>query len=126
MAKFLKSWSDRFIGNVHLQLALANEIVARLEAARDRRTLAPHEESLCKDLKLKALGLSSLQCMIACQESRVTLIHEGNASTHFFHAHANSHWRRNFIMSLEHGGQVPMSEDDKAEVTLEFFEGILA
>jgi hypothetical protein len=29
-------------------------------------------------------------------------------------------------MSLEHGGQMPMSEDDKAEVTLEFFEGILA
>jgi hypothetical protein len=86
----------------------------------------PHEESLRKDLKLKALGLSSLQRMIAHQESRVTWIHEGDASTRFFHAQANSRRCHNFIRSHEHGGQVTMLEDDKAEVALEFFEGILA
>jgi hypothetical protein len=53
-ARFLKSWSDRFIGNVRLQLTLANKIVARLEAAMDRRNLASYEESLRKELKLKA------------------------------------------------------------------------
>jgi hypothetical protein len=77
----------------------------------------PHEESLLKDLKLKALGLSSLQHTITRQESRATWIHEGDA---------NSRRRRNFIRSLEHGGQVAMLEDDKAEVALEFFEGIMA
>jgi hypothetical protein len=125
-ARFLKSWSDRFIGNVNLQQALDNEIVAWHDAAMDRRNLAPYEESLRKELKLKALGLSSLQRTIARQVSRVTWLHKGDASTCFFHAHANARRCRNFIRSLEHDGRVVVSEDDKAEATLQFFEGILA
>jgi hypothetical protein len=111
---------------VNLQQALDNEIVAWHDAAMDRRNLAPYEESLRKELKLKALGLSSLQCTIVRQVSRVTWLHKGDASTCFFHAHANARRCRNFIRSLEHDGRVVVSEDDKAEATLQFFEGILA
>jgi hypothetical protein len=70
-AHFLKSWNDRFVGNVRLQLEIAKEVVARLEMARDRRFLVAHEESLRQRLKLKSLALSSLQHTIACQESRL-------------------------------------------------------
>jgi hypothetical protein len=44
--RFLKSWSDRFIGNVRIQLELAKEVVHCLEMARDCRTLLAHEEAL--------------------------------------------------------------------------------
>jgi hypothetical protein len=70
-ARFLKSWSDIFLGNVSLQLTLANEIVSRLAAAGDHRHLGAHDVFLRKELKLKALGLSSLQRTIARQESRI-------------------------------------------------------
>jgi hypothetical protein len=42
----LKSWSDRTISNVRLQLEIVKEVLHQLEAARDRRALDPHEESL--------------------------------------------------------------------------------
>jgi hypothetical protein len=78
-SRFLKSWSDRFISNVRFQLALANEVVARLEAASDHRQLGVQEESLRKELKLKALGLSSLQRTIARQQSCVLWLREDSA-----------------------------------------------
>jgi exonuclease III len=45
-ARVLRSWSDCFISNIRLQVAMAHEVVLRLECARDRRNLAPHEEEL--------------------------------------------------------------------------------
>jgi hypothetical protein len=63
----LRSWSDRFIENICMQLELAKEIVHRLDAARDQRTLVVHEESLHQEMKLKSLGLSSLQRTIEQQ-----------------------------------------------------------
>jgi hypothetical protein len=79
----LKSWSDKFIGDV----------IHRLEMARDRQTLAVHEESLRQKLKLKPFGLASLQHTIARQESRFLWPKEGDVPTRFFHCHANArHW----------------------------------
>jgi hypothetical protein len=60
-ACFLKSWSDRYVGNVRSQLEITKEVVLQLEMARNRHTLAFHEESLHQRLKLKSLALSSLQ-----------------------------------------------------------------
>jgi hypothetical protein len=44
-AQVLHSWSDRVIGNIRLQLSIAQELVLCLECARDHHHLAPHEES---------------------------------------------------------------------------------
>jgi hypothetical protein len=65
----LRSWSYWVIGNIRLQLAITQEVVLRLECARDRRQLALHEESLRQGIKLKSLGLASLQRTIARHES---------------------------------------------------------
>ena len=59
-AKMLKSWSAKHVGAVRLQLAIAKEIVLRLDAAQDRRSLAPHELALRRKAKLCSLGLASL------------------------------------------------------------------
>jgi hypothetical protein len=90
------------------------EVMFRLEMAMDRQPLVAHEESLQKKLKLKALALSSLQRTIARQESRLLRLREGDALTKFFLIHANVRHRMNFIGSVEHDGQVLVSEDDKA------------
>jgi hypothetical protein len=57
--RFIKSLNDRFVGNVKLQLAIAKELIIRLESARDRRALAAHKERLKQDMKLRSLTLSS-------------------------------------------------------------------
>jgi hypothetical protein len=123
--RVLKSWSDKFIGNVRVQLEVAKEVVHRLEMARDRRQLATHEEELRQHLKLKPLGLASLQRTIAQQESRLLWLSEEDAPTKFFHCHANARQRNNHIHSLVHEGQTLVAEDRKAEVTFEFFDEIL-
>jgi hypothetical protein len=103
-----------------MQITMAKEVVAHLEAAGDHRSLGPHEESLRKELKLKVLGLSSLQRTIARQEARMLWLHEGDAVTKFYHAH----WHRNFIHALDHQGSMAVLEDAKANAALEFFEQV--
>jgi hypothetical protein len=87
--RVLKSYNARFIGNVRTQLAIAKEVVLHLEAARDNRQLASHEEDLWRLLKMKSLCLASLQRTIVRQESRILWLHKGDAPTKFFHIYAN-------------------------------------
>jgi hypothetical protein len=90
MTRVLQSWSDWFIGNIRLQLTMAQEVVLRLECTRDRLQLVLHEEALRHRLKLKSHGLSSLQRTITRHESRLLWLSEGDPPTRFFHVHANS------------------------------------
>jgi hypothetical protein len=55
--RFLKSWSNRHVGNVKSQLEICKEVVHRLEVARDRHQLLVHEEQLWRELELKSLTL---------------------------------------------------------------------
>jgi hypothetical protein len=124
-ARFLKSWNDRFVGNVRLQLEITKEVVARLEMTRDRHFLAAHEESLHQRLKRKSLGLSSLQRTIARQESRLLWLKEGDAPTKFFHIHANAHHKKKFIRTFHQDGHVLVSEEVKAQAFFNFFDEVL-
>ena len=94
MAKALKSWSAKQIGLVQLQLAIAKEIIYRLEAAQDFRTLAPHELALCRKAKLCSLGLASLQRTLVRQRARITYLAEGDANTSFFFPFASLSQKR--------------------------------
>jgi hypothetical protein len=98
--------------------------------AGDRRQLAGHEESLRKMLKLKSLVLSSLEHMVARQESRLLWLSEGDATTRFFHSLANSH-RCKKPHSFPRAGRSgdgrrgPKSwEDQNAEAVFSFFDNI--
>jgi hypothetical protein len=64
-SRVLNSWSNRFIGSVRIQLEVAKEVIHSLEIVWDRQSLAQHEEALRHQLKLKSLGLSSLQRTMA-------------------------------------------------------------
>lgn len=50
-AKKLQTWSDRKVGHVRSQLALAKEILHKLEMAQDGRILSPAEFWLKNKLK---------------------------------------------------------------------------
>jgi hypothetical protein len=123
--RFQKRWSDCFVGNVRSQLEIAKEVVRRLEMARDRRQLVDFEESLRQRLKVKSLGLASLQRRIVRQESRLLWLKEGDAPTKFFHIQAGSHKCRNHIQSLLVGDQQLVSEEAEASALCDFFATVL-
>ena len=83
-AKSLKSWSSKHVGSVRLQLAIAKELVYRIDLAQDFRILVPHELVLRRKAKLCSLGLASLQRTLTRQHSRITYLAEGDANTNFF------------------------------------------
>jgi hypothetical protein len=114
------------IGNIRLQLVVARVVLLRLELAGFQWQLAMHETTLHRELKLKTLGLSSLQRTIARHESRILSIKESDAPTAFFHTHANAHRRHNHIRVLKRGDQTFLSEEDKADVVFDFFNQVLA
>jgi hypothetical protein len=123
--RMLKSWSDKHIGSVRLQLEVAKEVVHRLELARDHRPLAGFEESLRQRIKLESFGLSSLQRSIVRQESRLLWLSEGDTPTRFFHYHAATRHHKNHIHSLSHGDSMTVTEDHKAEIAFSFSNNIL-
>lgn len=88
MARALQSWSQRFVGNIKLQLAIAKEIIRRLEVAQEKRVHSEREHSLRKELKMKCLALASLERTTARQRSRLLWLTEGDANTHFFQLQA--------------------------------------
>jgi hypothetical protein len=124
-ARALKSYSDKSIGCIKIQLEIAKEVVHRLEAARDKCTLAAHEESLRQELKLKSLGLASLQHSIVRHQSRLLWLSEGDTPTRFFHVHASARCRKNFIRSFEQNGQTIVDDQLKVDMLFSFFDDVL-
>lgn len=124
-AKALKSWNAKHIGSVRLQLAIAKEIVLRLDAAQDLRTLAPHELMLRRKAKLCSLGLASLQRTIVRQRSRITYHAEGDANTKFFHLQACHRSRKNFITKIRASEALLFNDNEMAQAIFDHFDSIL-
>ena len=124
-AKALKSWSAKHIGSVRLQLAIAKEIVLRLDHAQDFRNLAPHELALRRKAKLCSLGLASLQRTLIRQRARISYLAEGDANTRFFHLQACHRSRKNHITKLRADDVVLFKEEEMAEAAFNHFNNIL-
>ena len=125
VAKALQSWSARKVGSVRLQLALAREVVLRLDEVQELRDLAPRERALHRTLKLRVLGLASLARTIARQRSRLSFLAEGDANTRFFHLQACHRGRKNRIDSLNVLGEEVSSEDGMAQAAYDHFNSVL-
>ena len=78
MLKALQSWSQKKIGHIKTQLALAKEITHQLEIAQDSRPLSDSEKWLLFSLKKHSLALSSLQRTMARVRSRIGWLKEGD------------------------------------------------
>jgi hypothetical protein len=99
-AKWLASWSSKFVGSIKMQILLVTELILRFNVAMESRLLSPHERALWRLLKKKLLGLAFLERTISKQHSCILWLREGDACTCFFHQHASHIRRKNFIGHL--------------------------
>jgi hypothetical protein len=125
MARVLKSWSQKFIGNIRFQLGVAKEVIFQLERAQESRALSAEEQVLRHEFNFKCLGLDSLNGTIIHQRSRLTFLKEGDTDTKFFHLQACHHGRKSFINWLHHQGETVVHELDKAQIVFDYFDAIL-
>ena len=77
LIRALQSWSAAKIGGIKEHLLMARELVHRLDMAQDTRQLSEPEAALRKRMKLRCLGLASLERTIARQQSRIRHLTEG-------------------------------------------------
>jgi hypothetical protein len=118
-------WSDKKVGHVESQLALAREVLHQLEIAQDGRVLS-HEETVLKNmLKKHTLVLASMKRTIAKLMSRIGWIKEGDTNTIFFHSHACHRKRKNFITKLVADSMVCTRHEDKARTIYDFYSKLL-
>ena len=66
----LQRWSATRIGEIKAQPLMARELVLRLDIAQERRQLSAEESGLRKPMKLRCLGLSSLERTMARQTDK--------------------------------------------------------
>ena len=114
----LRSWSAKNIGSVRLQLAIAKEIVLRLDAAQDIRV------SLATEGKALFPG-SSLQRTLVKQRARITYLAEGDANTKIFHLQACHRSRKGHISKLKAGEVVLFTNEEMANAVFEHFHNML-
>jgi hypothetical protein len=125
-AKALKAWSKPLFSNVRLQLHIANEVILRLDIAQDGRQLSHEEQTLRKDLKLRALGLASVERSRRRQASRINWLKSGDACTRFFHLKMSARRRRKYIYSLKRqDGTLTWNHQEKEEIIHDYFSNLL-
>jgi hypothetical protein len=71
MVQELQRWSATMIGEIKAQLLMARELVLRLDIAQELQQLSKEESGLRRRMKMRCLGLSSLECTMARQRSRI-------------------------------------------------------
>ena len=88
-AKALKKWQRESVGVLKTQIAIAKEVIWRLDLAEEGRPLSPTEQELRRRMKLSYLGLLSFQKIKLRQRSRLTRIRLCDVNSKFFHAKVN-------------------------------------
>ncbi|KAM0914463.1 hypothetical protein ACQ4PT_011472 [Festuca glaucescens] len=124
-ARALRRWSANFTSDMALRAAITSELIFRLDQAMDRRALTPQEMQFRAMLKMNCLGIAAAQRSMWRQRSRICWLRDGDASTRFFHAKANSRRRKSFIHKLELDGVTYTEQHDKEEQILNFFDKLI-
>jgi mannosylglycoprotein endo-beta-mannosidase len=110
---------------VKLQIAIANTLIFRLDIAQEIRLLSPGERWLRRMLKHAVLGLSSLECTIARQRSRIRWISEGDTNTKLFHVVANGRRTKNYIAAVRVANEIITDQERKVVAFTNAFDQML-
>ncbi|XP_073368076.1 uncharacterized protein [Aegilops tauschii subsp. strangulata] len=124
-ASALQAWGQCKIGNIKIQMAIANFVILRLDRAMESRQLDCRERWLRRSLKHALLGLASLQRTIERQRSRLRWIREGDANTKLFQAVANGRRTKNFIPHIRHNGELVSQQERKEEIFSDAYKQLL-
>ena len=122
---FLQAWGQRKVGNIKLQITVANYAILRLDRVQEFRSLSPEELWLRRMLKLAVLGLASLERTIVHQRSRIRWLKEGDANTKLFQIVANGRRAKNFILKVKQGEEIATEQERKGQIFTEAYEDLL-
>jgi hypothetical protein len=125
VAKSIKKWRKEKVGDTKLQLAIIKEVILQLEAAQESRALTSQEAELRRRLKIRCIGLATIEKSRMRQRSRLTSIRCGDANTKIFHTKANARRRKNYIHCLHKDGGMAFTHDDKEQVITDYFRNHL-
>ena len=125
LARALKRWSQKFVGNIRDQILMANEVILRLEVAQESRQLGVAELGLLRRLKQRLLGLASLERTIARQRARVQGLRDGDATTQFFRIHSSKRRSKTHIVCLRDGDNTAVEQEEKEDLATSFFASLL-
>ena len=125
LAVYLRSWGTRKVGNLKLQIAMANILIHRFDEAQEHRALSDGEWWLRRSLKQLVLGLSSLERTMARQRSRMRWLKEGDTNSRLFHAVANGRRVRNFVPAIRVNGELVSDETRKEEAFFRAYSDLL-
>lgn len=120
-AKALKKWQKTKIGNIKLQVAVAKEIIWRMDVAEEERQLTHEELEFRKRINLKYQGLLVIEKIKAKQRSRLTNIRTADANTKLFYIRANGRKRKKHIQALQTDNGFVVTHKDKAKEIYDHF-----
>lgn len=121
LARDLRRWKATKIGDIRLQLIIANEVVYQLDVAQEERTLSDAEQSLRKSLKSRILGLAAIERTRLRQRARITWLKLGDVNSKFFQIKANGRKRKNHILLLHTPSGVAVTKSQKEEKLNRYF-----
>lgn len=124
-AMALKSWGERRISELRLQLAMAHEIILRLDGAMDLRLLSHEERSLRAALKGRCLALAALERIRLRQRARLRYLKHSGTASQFFYLKINARRRKKTIPVLQQGGVWGVTEEDKLAMAHDYFLEIM-
>jgi mannosylglycoprotein endo-beta-mannosidase len=100
-------------------------VILQLDIAQESRLLSDPELRLRRGLKMRVLGLASLEWTIARQRARVAAVRDGDAATQFFRISATLRRRHNHIARLRNGDSVVEAQEEKEELATALFLEVL-
>lgn len=95
-----------------------------IDIAQEERQLSDAEREWRKRIKLRCLGLASLERTIARQRVRVRYLAERDANTAYFHLIAHGRKRKNYIPSLTVNGRVVTEHDGMEMALFDYFSAV--
>lgn len=124
LVKELQRWSATKIGGIREQLLMARELIHHLDVAQETRNLSEAEGALRKRMKMRCLGLSSLERTITRQRSRIHHLSEGDTNTAYFRLIMWGRKRWNFIPSLTVAGHVVADHEGMEQALFNHFSSV--
>lgn len=125
LTRALRSWRATNVGDISLQLAAARAVVYEFDTAQETRQLSAPERQLHRELKVKILGLASLERAMARQRARTRHLRDGDACTKYLHLQACHRRRKNYMFAVSHNGQTFTEEEAKAGLVYDYYNTLL-